>query len=87
MEFIFNSGSWEKRSTRGHLVKDAAHPPHVNGRGVLGGSEEDIRRPVPQCHNFVRVCFRWNGFCAGQAEIRQLEKNKERSGLVYRVLA
>lgn len=30
-----------------HLAEDAAHGPHVDGLGVLGAVEQELRRPVP----------------------------------------
>ena len=55
MKLILHRGAWEERSARGHLVENAANPPHINGGGVLGGAKQDVGRPVPQGHHLVAV--------------------------------
>ena len=55
VEFVLHGGPWEERPAARHLVEDAADAPHVDGRGVLGGAEQHVRRAVPQRHNLVTV--------------------------------
>ena len=76
MKFILDSWSREERSSRGHLVENAANPPHINGGGVLGGAEENIRRSVPQGHNLIAVGLGRNRLSPSQPKVRQLKKKR-----------
>ena len=40
--------SGEERPLVDHLCEDAANGPDVHGRGVVLGSQQDLRSPVPQ---------------------------------------
>ena len=73
MKFILDSWSGEERSTRGHLVENAANPPHINRGGVLSGAEENIRRSVPQGHNLIAVGLGRYRLSPSQPKVRQLK--------------
>ena len=70
MKLILHSGSRKERSARGHLVENAANSPHINRGGILGGSQEDIWRPVPQGHNLVAVGLGGDRLSSSQSEVR-----------------
>ena len=57
VQLVLNGRTREKRTSGGHFVENAAHAPHVDGRGVLGRAKQDIWRSVPQSYHFVRVGF------------------------------
>ena len=57
VQLVLNGRTREKRTSGGHFVENAAHTPHVDGRGVLGRAKQDIWRSVPQSYHFVRVGF------------------------------
>ena len=73
MEFILDGGSREERSARGHLVENAANPPHINGGGILGGAQEHVRRSVPKGHNLIAVGLGGNRLSSSQPKVRQLK--------------
>ena len=74
MKFILHGRAGKQRPAGGHLVENAADPPHINGGGVLGGAQEDVWRSVPQRHNLVTVGLGRNRFRPGQAKVSQLKK-------------
>jgi hypothetical protein len=41
----------KKRLLADHLCKDATDAPHVDRRGVVSATEENLGRPVPKCHD------------------------------------
>jgi len=45
----------KQRLLHEELGKDAADRPHVDGRAVLLGTEQQLGRSVPQCHHDRRV--------------------------------
>ena len=51
----YHRGSREERSARSHLVENAAHAPHINRGGVLGGAQQHVRRPVPEGHHLIII--------------------------------
>ena len=73
MELVLDCGAREERPARGHLVENATDAPHINGGGVLGGAQEDVRRAVPQRHNLVTVRLGRYALGPGQAKVRQLK--------------
>lgn len=53
-DLVHLTGPGEQGSERVELCHDAAHRPHVDGRAVGAGSQQDLRGPVPaqqQQHN------------------------------------
>jgi len=36
-------------------AEGSQYPPHVQAGGVVGGSQQDIWRPVPQGHHLIGV--------------------------------
>ena len=75
MKFILNSGAWEERSARGHLIENASNAPHINGGGILCRAQKDVWRSVPEGDNFVTICLGWNTFCTCKSKICQLKEN------------
>ena len=73
VQLVLNGRTREKRTSGGHFVENAAHAPHVDGRGVLGRAKQDIWRSVPQSYHFVRVGFGRNWLCTCKTKIGQLE--------------
>lgn len=43
----------EGRQSRQHLSKDTPNAPHIEGGGVVGGAQQDVWRPIPQCHHLM----------------------------------
>ena len=74
MKFVLDSRARKERPARGHLVENAAHTPHIDGGGVLGGAEQDVRRPVPQGHHLVTVGLGGHTLGSGQTKISQLKQ-------------
>ena len=54
----------------GHFGEDAAYGPDVDRRRILLGSEEDLRRSVPEGDNLVCVGLDWESKGSGETEIR-----------------
>ena len=73
MKLILYCRTWEEWSSAGHLVENAAHAPHINGGGVLGGAQQHVRRPVPQRHHLVAVRLGRHTLGPRQAEVSELK--------------
>ena len=73
MELVLDRGAGEERTAAGHLVENAAHAPHINGGGVLGGAQQHVRRPVPQRHHLVAVRLGRHTLGPRQAEVSELK--------------
>ena len=52
-----------------HLSKDATYGPNIDGSRILNWAQEDFRRSVPKCHNFLGVRANWERKSSGQSEI------------------
>ena len=82
VQLVLNGRTREKRTSGGHFVENAAHAPHVDGRGVLGRAKQDIWRSVPQSYHFVRVGFGRNWLCTCKTKIGQLELMKKNGHII-----
>ena len=80
VQLVLNGRTREKRTSGGHFVENAAHAPHVDGRGVLGRAKQDIWRSVPQSYHFVRVGFGRNWLCTCKTKIGQLKLIEKKNG-------
>ena len=47
MQFVFDGGAGEERTTGSHLEENAADAPQVNGARILGRAEQHVGRTVP----------------------------------------
>ena len=56
-----------------HLYQDTAGAPDVQTGGVVGGAQQDVRRPVPERHHLVRERVGRHRLGSGQTEVGQLE--------------
>ena len=87
VQLVLNGRTREKRTSGGHFVENAAHAPHVDGRGVLGRAKQDIWRSVPQSYHFVRVGFGRNWLCTCKTKIGQLELiEKKLTTLLHQII-
>ena len=64
--------SGEERLAVGELHEDAADGPDVDGGGVVGGVEQQLRGAVPPCHHVLRHHVALGGG-ARQPEVADLE--------------
>ena len=57
-----------------HLGEDAPYGPHVDGRGVMARSEQDLWRAVPQCDHLSKEqrLFRFLAFISNRTDARNL---------------
>ena len=46
-QLVLDLGPGKQGLATNHLIEDAANATHVNVGGVVGGAEQNIRRPVP----------------------------------------
>ena len=74
VELVLHGGAREERPAGGHLVENAAHSPHINGGGVLGGAQQDVRGAVPERHHLIAVGLGRNGLGPGQTKVSQLKE-------------
>lgn len=65
--------SREKRALGDHFCEDRADGPHVDGQGIGLGSEEDLRRTVPQSHNLMCERSDRRHKCTGKTEVGNLK--------------
>ena len=86
VQLVLNGRTREKRTSGGHFVENAAHAPHVDGRGVLGRAKQDIWRSVPQSYHFVRVGFGRNWLCTCKTKIGQLELIERKATLNHQII-
>lgn len=63
----------EERAPRVHLGHDAARRPDVDAGVVGAGAEEDVRRAVPERHDFVGEGVDGDSEGARKAEVCKLE--------------
>ena len=76
VQLVLNGRTREKRTSGGHFVENAAHAPHINGGGVLGGAQQHVRRPVPEGHHLVAVRLRRHALGSRKAKVRKLKYGK-----------
>ena len=65
--------SHEKRPALDHFREDAACGPQIDAKTVCFLPKQDLRAPIPECHDLVRVRLdrQTKGTC--QTEVRQLD--------------
>ena len=73
VQLVLNGRTREKRTSGGHFVENAAHAPHINGGGVLGGAQQHVRRPVPERHHLVTVRLGRHTLGPRQTKVRKLK--------------
>ena len=72
VEFVNLRLAGEQRLLHEELGKDAADRPHVDGRAVLLGTEEQLGRPVPQRHHDRRVVTQRRTVLTRQTKVTDL---------------
>jgi len=56
LEQLIDVGPTSKQRNAGrHLGKDTPHGPHIDGGRIAIGTQEQLRRPIPQCDDLIRV--------------------------------
>ena len=55
------------------LVEDGPDGPHIDGRRVNLGAEQDLRRAIPKCDDFMRVSFQWQAHRTCKAKVRNFD--------------
>ena len=73
MQLVLDCGAREQGPATGHLVENAAHAPHINGGGVLGGAQQHVRRSVPEGHHLVAVRLRRHALGPRKAKVCKLK--------------
>ena len=74
MKQLLELGVARKESlTPCHLSKDATDGPDINGGGVMSGSKKNLRSPVPESNDLVRVALERNGEGASESKICDLQ--------------
>ena len=76
VQLVLDCGARKQGAPAGHLVENAAHAPHINGGGVLGGAQQHVRRPVPEGHHLVAVRLRRHALGSRKAKVRKLKYGK-----------
>lgn len=72
-QLVADGRAGEEGTARGHLGKDAASGPDVDGRGVLARAHEHVGGTVPQGDDLVRVRADGNAESTGKTEVSKLE--------------
>ena len=72
VEFIDLRLSRKPRLLHEKLRKYAADRPHVDGRAVFLGAQQQLRRPVPKCHHDWRVGMQRRAVLASQTKVTDL---------------
>ena len=86
MKFILHSRAGEERPSRGHLIENATHAPHINGGGVLRGPEQHVRGSVPEGDHLVAVGLGGDTLCSSQTKVSQLKYGKIIRFLVLEIM-
>jgi len=72
VEFIDLRLSRKQRLLHEKLCKYAADRPHVDGRAVFLGAQQQLRRPVPKCHHDWRVGTQRGAVLTSQTKVTDL---------------